>query len=146
MAEMLNLTRLLRKLEKYERESMRQNNGNVVVGYSASYAVYVHENLAATHGEAFNARHAGEITAGAGRKKGERRVVSRGAGQQAKFLERPAREHKLTIAQMVVNGMKNGASLMKSLLGAGSFLLTKSREIVPWQTGNLYRSGFVEKE
>lgn len=146
MAEMLNMTRLLRKLEKYERESMRKNNGNVVVGYTASYAVYVHENLEAAHGEAFNAKHAAEIAAGAGRKKGERRVMSRGAGQQAKFLEQPAREHSTTIAQMVVNGMKNGASLMKSLLGAGHFLLAKSREIVPWQTGNLYRSGFVEEE
>jgi len=29
---------LLRALEKLERESQRKNNGNVVVGYSASYA------------------------------------------------------------------------------------------------------------
>lgn len=55
----------------------------VEVGYTAGYALYVHENLDAAHGEEFNIKYAAEIAAGT--------ENSRGPGQKAKFLEDPAK-------------------------------------------------------
>lgn len=53
----------------------------IIVGYTAAYAIYVHENLDAAHGRAFNAKYAADIEAGIKK--------SRGEGQKAKFLEDP---------------------------------------------------------
>lgn len=58
----------------------------VNVGFTASYAIFVHENLDAAHGAAYNAKYADDIKAG--------RKKARGVNQQAKFVERPAREHR----------------------------------------------------
>lgn len=52
------------------------------IGYTANYAIFVHENLAAHHGENFNRFHADEIAAGTEK--------SRGPNQIAKFLENAA--------------------------------------------------------
>ncbi len=69
---------------------------DIVVGYSAGYAVYVHEDLEAAHGEAYNVKYAGQIADS--RNKGFR---SRGPNQQAKFLEQPARDLKPTILKII---------------------------------------------
>lgn len=67
---------------------------DVVVGYTANYAVYVHENLEAAHGKEFNVKHAAEIEGAMadGRDTVASGLFYRGEQQQAKFLERPARE------------------------------------------------------
>lgn len=57
---------------------------NVQVGYTAAYAIYVHENLDAAHGEEFNKKYAEAIKNG--------KMKSRGKGQKAKFLEDPAKD------------------------------------------------------
>lgn len=57
----------------------------VQVGYTADYAIYVHENLDALHGSAYNNFYAAEIAAGT--------MASRGPNQKAKYLEDPAKEH-----------------------------------------------------
>lgn len=94
----------------------------VIVGYTADYAVFVHENLDGAHGKAFNILHADEI-AGAGKmmtnKKG--RVVfvptskagtakggmfPRGENQSAKFLEKPMRQNRGEIIDVVVDEAK----------------------------------------
>ena len=36
---------------------------DILVGYTANYSVYVHENLEAAHGQAFNIKYAAEIKA-----------------------------------------------------------------------------------
>jgi hypothetical protein len=88
---------------------------HVTVGYTASYAAFVHENLDAAHGRAFNVKHAAAIARAnrrlrfkqgkvVGQKAGERRSTTffnRGENQQAKFLERPAREKRLEILNIV---------------------------------------------
>lgn len=55
----------------------------VTVGYTAEYAVYVHEILDYRHGQMYNDWHWMEIQAGTD--------FARGANQQAKFLEDPLR-------------------------------------------------------
>src|SRR5208282_1137515 len=61
---------------------------NVEVAYTASYAVYVHENMDALHGAAFNSAYAKQLSSHP--KKGPFRH-NRGENQQAKFLEVAAR-------------------------------------------------------
>jgi hypothetical protein len=61
-------------------------SADVVVGYTASYAVYVHENLDAAHGAEYNQKHRDEIRNG--------ETHSRGANQKAKFLEDPLKENR----------------------------------------------------
>jgi len=81
---------------------------DIVVGYTAEYAVYVHENLDAAHGKEFNVRHAQEIASAKGTKRGTAAggMFNRGEGQQAKFLERPAREKRYEALRIIRTEMK----------------------------------------
>lgn len=74
----------------------------VRLGYTAGYAIYVHENLDAAHGEAFNRKHAKAIKEG--------REFRRGVNQQAKFLERPMREKRAEALAMVRDSFRNRQS------------------------------------
>lgn len=68
----------------------------VTVGYggnASEYAVIVHEDLTKAHGDAFNNKHAAEIQAGT--------EHARKPEEQAKFLERPAREEHPVIADII---------------------------------------------
>lgn len=141
MAQIERLRPLLRTFEKLERESRRKNNGKVNVGYAASYAIYVHENLEAAHGEAFNLKHA----RGQHRKRGAGRG-SRGPDQQAKFLEKPFREMRKELMSIVRTAAKGRVPLIKALLLAGLALQRASQKIVPVDTGNLKGSAFTEEE
>lgn len=72
----------------------------VVIGYTAFYAIYVHEDLELRHGTAYNEWYAQEIAAGI--------LHSRGPNQQAKFLEQPVRTHRNQIVNLIVQEMKAG--------------------------------------
>jgi hypothetical protein len=76
----------------------------VIIFYTAKYAVYVHENLDALHGQQFNAWYAEKIARMKGKKGGTARGgwFKRGPNQQAKFLETPAREKRKEIVLIVV--------------------------------------------
>jgi hypothetical protein len=69
-----------------------RTNGHlqVTVGYTANYAVYVHEDLDKKHGQSFNIYYAAEIAKHP--KHGPFRH-DRGPDQNAKFLEMPARRY-----------------------------------------------------
>ena len=69
---------------------------DIIVGYTALYSVYVHEDLEATHGEAYNRKYAEEIA-----DPNNKRFRSRGANQQAKFLEQPARNLRPVILKII---------------------------------------------
>ena len=69
---------------------------DIIVGYGAEgvgYAVFVHEDLDKLHGRKFNVKYAKEIATGT--------MNNRGENQQAKFLERPAREEKKRIIKII---------------------------------------------
>ena len=104
------LTKAGLKLQAYSEEEVPVDKGNlkrssftrlngegltasVVVGYTADYAVYVHEDLDAAHGEAFNSKYAKEIADGT--------VHSRGPNQKAKFLSDPAIEHHEELVDII---------------------------------------------
>lgn len=75
---------------------------DVVVGYTAKYAVFVHEDLEAAHGKEFNVKHADKI-ANAHTPAQKKMWFNRGENQQAKFLERPAREKAGEIIQIIAD-------------------------------------------
>ncbi len=72
---------------------------DIVVGYTAGYAVYVHEDLEALHGAAYNEKYGTIITDFVA--KTERREHLRGPNQQAKFLEQPARQLRPVILRII---------------------------------------------
>jgi hypothetical protein len=89
---------------------------HVVVGYTAPYAAFVHENPNAAHGKAFNVKHAEKIAKAnanlyfnpqgkvIGQKAGTRRHpiwFNRGEKQRWKFLEEPAKTKRLEILAIV---------------------------------------------
>jgi hypothetical protein len=71
------------RLSAYTRKDGHGFATVIVVGYTALYAIFVHENLAAAHGFRFNMKYAAEIAAGTEKARGE--------NQTAKFLEIPFR-------------------------------------------------------
>jgi hypothetical protein len=76
------------------------------VSYATEYAVFVHENLEAKHGAAFNAAYAEEIAAGQVRWGVVVYYFKRGPKQQAKFLEQPLREKQKQLVQIVENELE----------------------------------------
>lgn len=150
MVKIIDSRPVLRKFEALERESRRQNNGDVNVGFAASYALSVHENLEAAHGEEFNRKHAKDIgrKITRGPRKGKIAEHKRGPGQQAKYLEQPYREMNSSgeTRRNIVSAIKGGASVIQALLLAGLKIQAASQKIVPVELGNLKGSAFTEKE
>lgn len=86
----------------------------VTVGYTASYAIFVHENLEARH------------TVG-----------------QAKYLEQPFRQIEPTISRRLIENMLRGMELGQALYVVGLLLQRESQLLVPVDTGNLKGSAFT---
>lgn len=91
----------LLKNSAYTRVTGKGANTSVFIGYTASYAIYVHENLDALHGAEFNAYYGAKIASGA--------EHSRGADQQARFLVEPAIEHRKEIKDVIAEEAKRAA-------------------------------------
>lgn len=114
------LDSVVRRLRKRAARTRRDLNTSVVVGYTTSYAVYVHEDLVARHAY----------------------------GTQAKFLEAPAirMRNDRTLSDIINKKLRSGASLGTALLAAGKKLQIESQKIVPVDTGALRASCFVRVE
>jgi hypothetical protein len=95
----------------------KQVNIAAVVGYTQSYAVYVHENLEAYHPVG-----------------------------QAKFLEQPARTLAPELAAIVREGLASDLTMEQSLLRAGLRLQRESQLLCPVDTGALRASAFTTIE
>ena len=104
------------KLRNMEQLSRDTHDVEVIVGYTAAYAVYVHEDMNASHPR----------------------------GGQAKFLEQPARELSKALGAVVVNIVKKGGTLLQGLYAAGLRLQAESQKLVPVDTGTLRASAFTE--
>ena len=146
MPQIQGMKQLLRSLEKLERDSKRKDNGDVIVGYAASYAMRVHEDAKAEARRRLIVKKFRKNTA---KNKGKKRTLVKVSGQrkpQWKFLEQPARELKGEMALIVVRAVKAGVPLVKALLIAGLRLQRESQKLVPVDTGNLRGSAFTEKE
>ncbi len=117
MAKILNKERLIQKLRRKRQYAKDNLNAAVLVGYTASYAIYVHENLEAYH----------EVG-------------------QAKFLEEPARTLRPEIVSIIDQALQAGQSMGDALLLAGLRLQAESQLLCPVDTGNLRASAFTRLE
>jgi hypothetical protein len=117
MAIVENLANVLNAIRSLPEKYRQGKRPNVVVGYTAAYAVYVHENLEAHHDNG-----------------------------QAKFLEQPARTMTRELTERIRADVKAGVSLQESLLAAGLLLQRESQKLVPVDTGNLRASAFTRIE
>jgi len=96
------------KASAFTRDIGTVRRPDVIVGYTANYAVFVHEDLEKAHGQAFNIKH-GLAIAGASKnaKTAKGGLFLRGENQQAKFLEKPAREERIAILDIIHSKAKS---------------------------------------
>ena len=105
------------ELRKIARKSGKLNHGNVIVGYTQRYAVYVHE---------VQAKHK--------------------TGKQWKYLEAPFRVLAPEIIKIVARIYEATGSVTKGLLVAGLRLQRESQKIVPIDTSALKASAYTALE
>jgi hypothetical protein len=115
--DVVNIKGVLRQLNRLSKRYGRRDKVSVIVGYTASYALKVHEDL--------NSHH--EVG-------------------QAKYLEQPARELHPILGENVRKAVLRGATLLHGLYLAGLPIQRESQKLVPIDTGNLKASAFTRKE
>lgn len=138
MAKIEGLVKHLAQLQKRAAAAKKDNEASVAVGFSAAYALFVHENLEAAHGAVYNEKYAEDIAAG--------RKHSRGEAQQAKFLEQPLRENRSKYAKIIATALKQGKTMAQALLLGGLALQRDSQRITPVDKGFLRASAFTRLE
>jgi len=127
-----------RALKNLESRYGPDGNPSVMVGYTANYALFVHENVE-MKGKGLprrpNPPHKGNYWDPAGR-------------GQAKFLEQPFRELKNSgeLIRLITTAINNGASLVHALYIAGLRIQRDSQKLVPVDFGVLKASAFTRKE
>ena len=131
MAEILNLDKVRMALLTRARK-FGDGNQIVRVGYTANYALRLHEDLEA---------------------RGMGRDRPSGLGQYwgpsfygPKFLEGPAREFAADIRMIVFEALRKGASFIHALLLGGLRLQRESQLRVPVEHGILKASAFTRAE
>ena len=117
MAQIKGVSKLVNQLRSRAARARKDWGVAVAVGYTAAYAVRVHEDLEAFHRTG-----------------------------QAKFLEQPFREMQKDLWAVIVFAIKSGKTPGQALLLAGLRLLRESQKLVPVLTGFLRGSGFVRLE
>jgi len=136
-----NVKALIKKLERRRQKSITSDNGSVVVGYNAKYAVWVHEMIE---------KHAGEPRTGT-REDGSKRKGKwwdpTGRGQP-KYLEQPARElnNSGELARVIREAYTGKTDLLTAVAVGAQRIQRESQKLVPVDLGNLKGSAFVEKE
>lgn len=106
---------LIRQLTARQLTARRDSSLVLVIGFSAAYAIYVHENLEVVH-----------------------------TNGQAKFLETVLRRNRAYYAKIVADKIRQKKGLKFAMLAAGRAVLRDAQELVPVDTGNLKESGFVQ--
>lgn len=116
MAEIEGIDRLTRRLRGMTTRGRK--GPTVVVGFAQPYAIYVHENMEAAHKE----------------------------GKIAKYLEKPLRENRQQLQQVIRYTYQQTKDMNKSLMTAGMLLQRLAQEVVPVDTGALRASAYVALE
>lgn len=106
----LDISKVMAMLDQNSLKGKKQ--ATLTCGYTADYAVYVHENLTANHPN----------------------------GGQAKFLEEPARVYAQYMVNTVVRLLQSKKGLAFALDRAGRDFRQLSRKYVPVDTGYLVNS------
>ncbi len=108
-----NLERILTELRK-RRRTYGDQLSTTKVGYSAPYALAVHERLNVYHPIG-----------------------------QAKFLEQPIRTEAPAMAAIIRSRLRAGMTLKEAQLEAAKHLMKVSLQLTPMKTGRLRASWFI---
>lgn len=136
MADILGLKKLTNWFKSLAKEARRQTLKSVVVGYTAAYAIYVHEAKMVLKGKPRPRR----------RKRNRGRFWDPQGRAQSKFLEAPARLMVTELGRVVAETYKSTGRIEDGLLLAGLRLQAASQRLVPVDTGNLKNSAFTRVE
>jgi len=112
------------------RKASVDAKGRIRVGFSAPYAMFVHEAV-------------GMVLAGEPRSSGIGTYWSPN-GAQAKFVEQPTRLFSKDIGTYITAQVKAKVPVLKALQKAGELLLKECKRLVPVETGRLKASGYVK--
>lgn len=118
--EIIGLDSLKRKFSLL----IKKKSAAVVVGYTAFYSVWVHENLNISH-----PMHDG-----------------RDCGGQAKFLEQPVNLLRRRFGRTVRGMLLRGKGLLQALLLIGYELQRSAQLLTPVDTGHLKDSAFTRPD
>lgn len=149
MAKVEGLTLLVKNIKKLEAKMVstlakKGAGGSVIVGYTASYALWVHEMIkGAPHPPKSNAQRRAMFASI--REREARGHVSWEVGQP-KFLEQPARTQQREMRAIVNKAVMEGKTMIQALLLAGLYLQAESQRLCPIDTGNLRASAFTKIE
>lgn len=128
----MGLTEVVASLKRASIKHGVGNGPSAVTGYTAAYALYLHE-----HPNAINLGTGKDRPSGLGQFWGP-------AHYGPKFLEGPAREFSGEIGRDIVAAMSRGATLEEALLVGALRLQRESQERVPVEYGILRASAFSE--
>ncbi len=111
----LTVEQTLQEFRRRRKQAGNDTYAETKVGYSAPYAIYVHENLLAYHKEG-----------------------------QAKFLEQPMRTEKAAMADIIRRRLVGAHDTLKNAqLEAAKHLMKTSLPLVPIDKGVLRASWFI---
>lgn len=130
MASIRGVKSLQATLKKMELKA-KADNRDVLVGYTASYAIYVHEMTMVNPGK----KRTGE--------KGKGKYWDPQGKAGPKFLEEPMRENINVLADIIKTTYKRTGRMDLALKAAGLRLQRESMLRVPVDTGNLKASAFT---
>lgn len=128
------LEKVIAALRKKAAEAQEAGKASVLVGYTAAYALYVHENL--------------EMKL-AGQPRSTKGYYWDPQGQaKPKFLEDPARElsNSGELSRIVKDALAKGATMAQALVMAGLRIQRESMMQCPVDTGALKASAFTKLE
>jgi len=138
MAVVKGSKELQAKLLKKAAEATAQHGAVVTVGYTAKYAIYVHQNK--------KMKWKGKKRTGK-RPDGSKRKGCywdpQGKGQ-SQFLLRPFREKRKEMQAIVKKVFLKTGNITLGLFTAGLFLQRESQKLVPVDSGNLKQSAFTK--
>lgn len=141
MVKIEGLTKLIQQFGNKLDKARRDSGLSVIVGYTANYALIVHERIPGKKGpkrKKTKRKRAEDV----GKKKGKGQQVRSQVGQP-KFLEEPARTKAAEIGRVVATVTKATGSLEMGLIVGGQRLQRESQKLVPVVTGNLQGSAFT---
>jgi hypothetical protein len=133
VANVVKIDGVIAKLRDKAALARKDAGMGVVVGFTAAYALWVHEAP-------------GTLMGGVPRPGGRGFYWDPQGKAGPKFLERPARELRKELAAIVREATKGGRTLLQGLLLAGLRLQRESMLSVPVDFGNLKASAFTRTE
>lgn len=155
MAKIENLDRVITQMRRKAAAKMHDLDVSVAIGYTANYALYIHENQ--------EIHPPGMLLKGQPRPGSKTFTVQSGKNvgkmsnrtgyywdpqgrAQPKFLEGPFRTNRKKYGTIVMNALRKGMTMAQALLMAGLELQRDSMLLVPVDTGNLKASAFTRLE